>query len=127
MDRVNGRTDAANRCRFVRFIDGTMDMKTEWILSSRALPAVGKSVDFLVVDRSVPIHGTFLNGVFHAHWADYDTLRVEWWCPSAETPAAAPIAAAKSGFADWLVTAMKRWTHAPTNMGPACTPGKART
>jgi hypothetical protein len=59
-------------------------MQPNWILRSAALPRAGKPIDFLLADRSVPIHGAFGDGVFHARWADYGADRVESWCESAE-------------------------------------------
>ena len=64
-------------------------MNTNWILRSTSLPGSGEPVDFLLLNRSVPIHGAFVGGVFHARWADYDIDRVESWCVSDDQLAAA--------------------------------------
>jgi hypothetical protein len=71
-------------------------MQAPWIFSSTFLPHIGEPIDFLLDDRSQPIHGTFLDGVFHSRWADYGTDRVSSWrgsdpdlpAPSIEPPVA---------------------------------------
>ena len=80
-------------------------MQSQWILRSRALPSAGKAVYFLLMDRNVPMHGTFANGVFHAHWADYRAERVESWCAD-DTPTA-PIGRPKATLADRVLRTLK--------------------
>ena len=93
----------------MRFVDGTTDMQPQWILSSTSLPRTGRPVYFLLLDRSVPMHGTFANGVFHAHWADYDAERVESWCADESTPA--PIELPKATMAGRFFRTLKQWSH----------------
>jgi hypothetical protein len=85
-------------------------MQPQWILSSTSLPRAGKPVYFLLVDRNVPMHGTFANGVFHAHWAEYGAERVESWC--ADESQIAPIEAPRATVAGRLLRTLKHWSHA---------------
>lgn len=54
-------------------------MQEKWIFSSTFLPYTGEPIEFLLEDRSQPIHGTFADGVFHSRWADYDADRIASW------------------------------------------------
>ena len=54
-------------------------MQAQWVFSSTFLPYTGEPIDFLLEDRTEPIHGTFGNGKFHSRWADYSRSRVQSW------------------------------------------------
>jgi hypothetical protein len=125
MDGVIGRTDAAIFSPTVRFVDGTIDMQSQWILSSTALPGTGKPVYFLLLDRSVPMHGIFANGVFHAHWADYGAERVESWCVDEATTA--PIEQPKATMAGRFLRTLKHWSHASEGTALVHSARKERT
>jgi hypothetical protein len=66
-------------------------MQAPWIYSSTFLPYTGEPIDFLLEDRSQPMHGTFANGMFHSRWADYAADRVQSWRGSDADPSAAPL------------------------------------
>jgi hypothetical protein len=102
-------------------------MHAQWILSKTSLPCTGKPVDFLLADRSVPIHGTFDNGVFHAHWADYGADRVDSWCESDDKAPVVPFEAAKATITGRFVGALKRWSSMSDNMASTHSPRKQRT
>jgi hypothetical protein len=54
-------------------------MQAPWNHKSTFLPYTGEAIDFMLEDRSQPMHGTFANGMFHSRWADYDVDRVHSW------------------------------------------------
>jgi hypothetical protein len=85
-------------------------MQTKWILRSTSLPGAGDPVDFLLLNRSVPIHGAFTDGVFHARWADYGVDRVESWCVSDDQLAAAPTRSTGFSIRAIFNRTLKRWS-----------------
>ena len=66
-------------------------MQAPWIYSSTFLPYTGEPIDFLLEDRSQPMHGTFADGMFHSRWADYAADRVQSWHGSDADPSAEPL------------------------------------
>jgi hypothetical protein len=125
MERVTGRTDAAILFQAMRFVDGTKYMQPQWILSSTSLPRSDRPVYFLLKERDVPMHGTFANGVFHAHWADYCVERVESWC--ADEVTAQPIERQKVTMAGRFLRALKQWSHKPEDFASVHAVRKERT
>jgi hypothetical protein len=109
----------------MRFVDGTTDMQSQWILSSTSLPHAGRPIYFLLIDRNVPMHGTFANGVFHAHWAEYAAERVESWC--ADDAPAAPIELSKVTIAGRFLRTLKDWSHGSDGATLAQSAQKERT
>jgi hypothetical protein len=87
-------------------------MQAKWIFSSTFLPYTGEPIDFLLEDRSEPIHGTFDNGIFHSRWANYSASRVQSWRGADGAGSVAPIEKANSVEAGALVTMMKRLSNA---------------
>jgi len=100
-------------------------MQTQWILSSTSLPRAGKPIYFLLADRNVPMHGTFANGIFHAHWADYPVDRVESWYAEDELRAAS-IEAPRATIAGRFFRTLKRWSNASEDAVLVHSPRKDR-
>jgi hypothetical protein len=89
-------------------------MQAKWIFSSTFLPYTGEPIDFLLEDRSEPIHGTFDNGIFHSRWADYSANRVQSWRGSDDARRVAPIEAPSTAMKGAFTTMMKRLSSALT-------------
>jgi hypothetical protein len=89
---------------------GSHVMQAPWIFSSTFLPYTGEPIDFMLEDRSQPIHGTFGDGAFHSRWADYDAQRVLSW-RVADPDLATPVAILAPAPAGAFVTMMRRWAH----------------
>ena len=83
-------------------------MQTPWIFSSTFLPYTGEPIDFLLEDRSQPMHGTFANGMFHSRWADYAADRVQSWRGADSDPSAEPLEMPKAGTTGIWVALLKR-------------------
>jgi len=86
-------------------------MQTPWIFSSTFLPYTGEPIDFMLEDRSQPIHGTFVNGVFHSRWADYGADRVQSWRGSHADRVAAPMEMPKAATPSVFITMLKRLSN----------------
>lgn len=54
-------------------------MPIQWVFTSACLPHADEAVEFLLVDRYVPMCGKYSNGVFRSHWAEYEVDRVKSW------------------------------------------------
>ena len=87
-------------------------MQAPWNHSSTFLPHSGEPIDFLLEDRSQPMHGTFANGMFHSRWADYTADRVQSWRGSDVDPSAEPIEVPKSTATGTWVALRKRLLQA---------------
>ncbi len=87
-------------------------MQAKWIFSSTFLPCTGEPIDFLLEDRSEPLHGTFDNGIFHSRWADYSANRVQSWRGSDGAGTSSPIATPKAAKVGAFVAMMKRFSNA---------------
>jgi hypothetical protein len=83
-------------------------MQASWIFSSTFLPCTGEPVDFLLEDRSQPMHGTFANGMFHSRWADYAADRVQSWRGADSDPSAEPLDLPKAATTGSWVALLKR-------------------
>lgn len=91
-------------------------MQAPWIYSSTFLPYTGEPIDFLIKDRSEPLHGTFGNGMFHSRWADYDADLVQSWRGSEADRPVAPIEMPNVVTAGAFITTWRRalrWSHGP--------------
>jgi hypothetical protein len=78
-------------------------MNTQWILSSASLPRPGRPIYFLLANRTVPMHGSFAKGIFHAHWSDYEVDCVQSWCVDEDE-------ASKSTLKGRLLQTLKRYS-----------------
>ena len=87
-------------------------MQAPWIFSSTFLPYTGEPIDFLLKDRSEPLHGTFGNGMFHSRWADYGADRVQSWRGSDADQVVAPMGMPKVATAGAFITTWRRLTSA---------------
>jgi hypothetical protein len=83
-------------------------MQAPWIYSSTFLPYTGEPIDFLLEDRSQPMHGTFVDGMFHSRWADYAADRVQSWRGSDSDPSAGPLDIPKIATTGIWVAVLKR-------------------
>jgi hypothetical protein len=107
-------------------------MHAPWIVSSTFLPYTGEPIDFRLEDRSQPIHGTFLDGIFHSRWADYGAHRVQSWRGSVAGPPEAPLAtpepARKNDLIAWLQRLANRNLFGRASAAPvAVTHRRSRT
>jgi hypothetical protein len=88
-------------------------MQAPWIFSSTFLPFAGEPIDFMLEDRNQPIHGTFVDGIFHSRWADYGPDRVQSWRGSTDAAGAHPMGAAKAApegaFLATLMRLVRSW------------------
>lgn len=65
-------------------------MDADWVNSSTGLPREGEHIEFVLDNRTVPMHGTYILPTFHSHWADYGVERVRRWrnlCPKLDLAA----------------------------------------
>lgn len=92
MDLVFGRMDAATLGAGALIVIGGTQMSTQWVFTSAYLPHADEPIAFLLDDRDVPLHGTYANGVFRSHWAEYEVGRVKSW-RAVEIDAVAPMLA----------------------------------
>jgi hypothetical protein len=54
-------------------------MYADWNDSSNGLPREGQHIEFVLDHRSVAMEGTYVDQVFHTHWAQYAIDRVRSW------------------------------------------------
>jgi hypothetical protein len=86
-------------------------MQTPWIFSSTFLPYTGEPIDFLLEDRSEPIHGVFVDGQFHSRWADYGVDRVQSWRGLDADSSLALIEVPKTAKAGAFIATVRRLTR----------------
>ncbi len=106
-------------------------MQTEWIFSSTFLPFAGDSVEFMLEEREQPIHGTFVNGVFHSRWADYEIDRVQSWRAAEADPSLEAMPIPKNeqprGFIITLKRLARMLSRSRNTAPPAAPRSHART